>query len=108
MAFPFGADTDIEGEKSEDKDELEDDEQEPSPAGLTDSEITAILEQPVFGVGEGPLLDLEDHAVWLCWLSKPSEFHSNLDTFVRSYKTIISRFPVFSIVGHLCQCFPLG
>jgi len=34
--------------------------------------------------------------MWLCWLSKPSEFHSNLDTFVRSSADnhhLFSRFP---------------
>jgi len=34
--------------------------------------------------------------MWLCWLSKPSEFHSNLDTFVCSSTDnhhLFSRFP---------------
>jgi len=62
MAFPFGTDADINDEKSEGESELEDDDQGPIQAGLTESEVTAVLEQPVFRVGEGPLLDLEDHA----------------------------------------------
>ena len=60
MTFPFGTD-DVEDEESE-EDVEEHDQETIQAVDFTESEVSAVLEQPIFGVGEGPLLDLEDHA----------------------------------------------
>ena len=63
MTFPFGME-DIEDDKSEDSDDDtadEEDDEETAQVNLSESEVLAVLEVPVFRVGEGPILDLEDH-----------------------------------------------
>jgi len=49
----------MDDDKSEDGDE--EDDKEVAQVNLTESEVSAVLEVPIFGVGEGPVLDLEDH-----------------------------------------------
>ena len=91
MTFPFGTE-DIEDDKSEDSDDDtadEEDDEETAQVNLTESEVSAVLEVPVFGVGEGPILDLEDHVA--IESNRLGAEKQNFDPFVEVDGKIISK-----------------
>lgn len=61
MTFPFGTE-DVDDDEESEEDVEEHDQETTQAVDFTESEVSVVLEQPIFGVGEGPLLDLEDHA----------------------------------------------
>jgi len=82
MAAPFGIDLkDKEPLEDEEMDENdEEDENVPECEGFN-------LEQPIFGVGEGPLLNLKDHAA----IESNHDGKGNFDPFVKVDSKMVSK-----------------
>ena len=106
MTFPFGTE-DVDDEESEE--DVEEHDQETTQAvDFMESDVSAVLEQPIFGVGEGPLLDLEDHAA----IESNHGEKGSFDTFVEIDGKNISKpralrelfKAMFSVMGGSTDC----